>query len=100
MQNLADFADRPGKHGGLVCLAGPKYMPQAFRDTPLAALFPFDLNDVRYPDPNVPLTEGFTARPTEIGLASRRWNLATRPKRPAGFGRTCRRCIGCWTWAS
>ena len=38
LQNLADFADRPGKRGALVCLAGPRYMPQAYRDTPLERL--------------------------------------------------------------
>jgi hypothetical protein len=80
LQNLTDFADRPGQHGSLVCLAGPKYMPQAYRDTPLARLLPFDLSNVRYPDANVPLVDGFAVRPTEIGLESPALQLGDTPE--------------------
>ena len=35
--NLADFVDHPDKGGALVLVAGPNFMPQAYRDTPLGA---------------------------------------------------------------
>jgi hypothetical protein len=80
LQNLADFVDQPGKGGALVLLAGPKYMPQAFRDTPLARLLPFDPHTVRYPDPAKPITDGFVVQPTELGLASPAMQLGDTPE--------------------
>ena len=80
LQNLAEFVDQSGKGGTLVLLAGPKYMPLAFRDTPLAGLLPFDPAAVRMPDANKPLTEGFVVRPTELGLASPAMQLGDRPE--------------------
>ncbi len=67
LENLAFFVDRPGGGGALICIAGPKYMPAAYRDTPLARLLPIDPSAVRYPVPGQPLTEGFHVRPTELG---------------------------------
>jgi hypothetical protein len=40
LQNMADFVDQPAKGGALVLIAGPSYMPSAYRDTPLARLLP------------------------------------------------------------
>jgi hypothetical protein len=68
LRNLAEFVDSP-RGGAVVLSAGPKAMPQAFRDTPLARLLPFDPGKVHSPDPTKPLTEGFVAEPTEAGLA-------------------------------
>ncbi|MGA2618704.1 MAG: hypothetical protein ABSF26_13910 [Thermoguttaceae bacterium] len=79
-QNLADFVDQPARGGALVLVAGPRYMPQALRDTPLARCLPFDLGSLRDPDPNKPLAEGFVVRPTELGLASPAMQLADRPE--------------------
>ncbi len=70
MQSLAAFVDQPGKGGALVLIAGPKYMPLAYRDTPLARLMPINPAGVRLPDPNRPVTEGFELRPTDLGLAA------------------------------
>jgi uncharacterized membrane protein len=80
LQDLADFVDQPGKGGALVLLAGPKYMPQGYRDTPLAPLMPFDPRNVRNPDTNRPLTEGFVVQPTELGLASPAMQLGDTPE--------------------
>lgn len=80
LQNLADFVDQSGKGGALMLLAGPRFMPQAFRDTPLARLMPFDLGNLRYPDPNKPLSEGFVVQPTEMGLASPAMQLGDSPE--------------------
>jgi hypothetical protein len=79
MQSLAEFVDQPGKGGALVLIAGPRYMPLAFRDTPLARLMPFDLSKVRLPDPNEPITEGFVLKPTELGLAAPAMQLGDTP---------------------
>ena len=38
LQNLADFVDQPAKGGALVLIAGPSFMPAAYRETPLARL--------------------------------------------------------------
>ena len=70
LANLADFVDRPDNGGALVLIAGPNFMPQAYRDTPLARLLPFDPAKAHNPEPDKPLTEGFVAQPTEMGLAS------------------------------
>jgi hypothetical protein len=80
MKNLADFVDQPGKGGALVLLAGPKYMPAAYRDTPLARLMPFDLSGARFPDPGQTLRSGFKTQPTELGLASPPMQLADSPE--------------------
>ena len=83
LQNLADFVDQSGRGGSLVMMilvAGPKYMPRAYRDTPLARLMPFDLGSVGYPDPSKPLTEGFVVQPTEMGLASPAMQLGDSPE--------------------
>jgi hypothetical protein len=79
MQSLAAFVDQPGKGGTLVLIAGPKYMPLAYRDTPLARLMPIDPGGVRLPDPNQPITEGFKLKPTELGLAGPAMQLGDSP---------------------
>jgi hypothetical protein len=68
LQNVADFVDQPAKGGSLVLIAGPSYMPAAFRDTPLARLLPFAVDRVRCPAET--LSEGFVVQPTDLGLAS------------------------------
>jgi uncharacterized membrane protein len=80
LQNLADFVDRPDKGGALVLVAGPNFMPQAYRDTPLARLMPFDPARALNPDPDKPLAEGFVAQPTEMGLASPSLQLGDTPE--------------------
>jgi len=79
MQSLAAFVDQPGKGGALVLIAGPMYMPLAYRDTPLARLMPVDLGSIRLPDPNEPITEGFVLKPSELGLASPGMQLGDSP---------------------
>ena len=41
------FRRTAGKGGALVLVAGPRYMPLAFRETPLARLMPIDLGTAR-----------------------------------------------------
>ena len=61
-------------------VAGPNFMPQAYRDTPLARLMPFDPAKARNPEPDKPLNEGFVAQPTEMGLASPSMQLDDTPE--------------------
>jgi hypothetical protein len=81
MQNLADFVDQPAKGGSLILIAGPSYMPAAFRDTPLARLLPFAVDRVRYPAETI--TEGFVVQPTDLGLASPAMQLGDTPEETA-----------------
>lgn len=83
LQNVADFVDQPGKGGALICIAGPQFMPAAFRNTPLARLLPINLNTIRYPDPSEALTEGFVVRPTDLGLVSPQMQLGDTPAETA-----------------
>jgi len=78
MQSLADFVDHGG--GALLLIAGPNFMPQAYRSTPLARLMPFDAARARYPEPNPPLTDEFVVQATEMGLASPSMQLGDSPE--------------------
>ena len=75
IQNLSDFVYKEGRGGALVCIAGPRYMPWAYRDTPLGRLLPVDPASIRYPDAAQPIGQGFVIRPTELGLASPQMQL-------------------------
>ena len=77
MQNIYEFATVRG--GGVVFIAGPRFTPLAFRDTPLAPLFPMDLDTVRLPDPDAVITESFRPRLTPLGQASPTTQLADSP---------------------
>ncbi len=72
MQNIVDFVAERG--GGVVFMAGARFMPESYRGTPLADLFPFDAAAVGLPDPG-PLTEGFVVQPTAQGLAAPQMQL-------------------------
>src|SRR5436190_3294717 len=74
MNNIYEFVTVRG--GGVIFIAGPRYMPLAYRDTPLAALFPMNLDTVSVPDADAVLTESFRPRLTSLGLASPMLQLA------------------------
>ena len=85
MQNLVDFVcdqagpGRRGKGGSLVFIAGPNYMPLAYRDTPIARLMPVELaSAVHATDDDVNKT-GFVIQPTELGLQSPQMQLGDTP---------------------
>jgi hypothetical protein len=77
MQNVYEFATVRG--GGVVFIAGPRYTPLAYRDTPLAPLFPVELDTVRVPDAGAAVNEAFRPRLTPLGLASPTTQLADTP---------------------
>lgn len=74
MTNLADFVKERG--GGLAFIAGPRYTPLAYRDTPLAELFPIDLNLAAAPPGEAPLKTATPIVPTRLGLATPQMQLA------------------------
>jgi hypothetical protein len=74
MQNIYEFVTVRG--GGLIFIAGPRYTPLAYRDTPLAPLFPMNLDTVSLPDPARPIADSFRPRLTPLGLASPMMQLA------------------------
>jgi len=85
MQNLVDFvynqqgAGQQGRGGALICLAGPDYMPLAYRGTPLAKLLPIELGSVVSDGPGTPPVEEFVLQPTELGLSSPPMQLGDTP---------------------
>jgi len=80
LQNIADFVDRPKQGGALVLIAGPKYMPLAYRDSPLARLMPIkNWGSVRCPAEGQVLKEGFQVQPSELGLLSPPLQLGNTP---------------------
>lgn len=77
MNNIHEFVTVRG--GGLVFIAGPRYTPLAYQGTPLAPLFPVQLNTVSVSEPHLPLTKEFRPRLTPLGLASPALQLADAP---------------------
>jgi hypothetical protein len=60
MQNIYEFVTVRG--GGLIFMAGLRYTPLAYRDTPLAPLLPMNVDTVSLPDPDRVVTEAFRAQ--------------------------------------
>jgi uncharacterized membrane protein len=77
LDNLREFVEQKG--GGLAFIAGPKYTPLAYRNTPLEGLFPIDLSAAAGPDGPEELAQGFVVQPTELGLASPQMQLGDDP---------------------
>jgi hypothetical protein len=73
MEHMVAFVEERG--GGLVILAGPRHMPLAYRDTPLAKLLPIDLNTASVPPPEAVLDKAITVLPTRLGLSSPQMQL-------------------------
>ena len=74
LTNIADFVKERG--GGLVVLSGPRFTPLAYRETPLAELFPIGLDTALLPNPDADLTEAFQPQPTSLGRATPHLQLA------------------------
>jgi hypothetical protein len=80
LSNLVDFVEQPAKGGSLICIAGPRYMPLAFRNTPLARILPVSLATVRVPPEGQDFTQPFHLLPTDQGLASPQMQLGETPE--------------------
>src|SRR5437762_2075053 len=68
MNNIYEFVTVRG--GGVIFIAGPRYMPLAYRDTPIAHLLPMNLDTVTVPDANSATSDSFRPRLTPLGQAS------------------------------
>ena len=73
MENIAAFVEQRG--GGLVVIAGPRYTPLAYRDSPLAKLMPIDLDTAAMPPPDAILAEPYRVQPTRTGITSPQMQL-------------------------
>ena len=87
LQNLADFVDQPAKGGALILIAGPSFMPAAYRHTPLARVLPFSADGGRYPNPADAATKSFVVEPTDLGLADPAMQLGDTPEETAAIWR-------------
>ena len=77
MSNIQEFVTVRG--GGVVFIAGPKYMPLAFEGTPLESLLPMEIDSVQVPDPQTPIVDSFRPRLTLLGQSSPTMQLADAP---------------------
>jgi hypothetical protein len=66
MSNIADFVKVKG--GGLLFVSGERFSPGDVSATPLASLLPIDLDEVVVPRTDEDFQEGFSARPSVLGL--------------------------------
>lgn len=73
MTNLVSFVQERG--GGIVFIAGPRYLPHAYLETPLASLFPLTFDPLADAESRVDHNTPFQVRPTEIGQASSHMQL-------------------------
>jgi uncharacterized membrane protein len=67
MQLISEFVNRGG---GLLMVAGQRWSPQAYRNTPIESLLPVTLSHVEPTDPSVTITQGFRPIPSPAGLST------------------------------
>jgi len=68
LQNLQEFVQVKG--GGLMMVAGQYFMPWDYRSTPLASLFPFELDDVTPVESGQVFVESQRLDLTDLGLGT------------------------------
>lgn len=78
MNNIHAFVTEKG--GGLVFMAGPRFTPLNYRQTPLTDLLPVELGVGGLPDLTRPITQGFQIQPTELGLTNPALQLDDTPE--------------------
>ncbi len=65
LENLRDFVSERGR--GIVFVAGPYYNPASYRATAIETLFPIELEGLKVPPLDAPLTESFRPEMTVEG---------------------------------
>lgn len=83
LRNLASFVDRPssegqGAGGGLIVVAGPRFLPHDLANSPLERLLPVEL--LPQGQSGVLSGEGYRPRPTPAGLGFPGLQLADNPQ--------------------
>ena len=68
LQLVNDFVARQG--GGFGMIAGPRFSPQSYRNTPIQAILPVDISRTEPDSMQTPITDGFRPVLTPEGLAS------------------------------
>jgi uncharacterized membrane protein len=68
LQLINDFVSKRG--GGFGLIAGTRYSPQSYKNTPIQPVLPVDISRTEADDSDVPITEGFHPSLTAEGLAS------------------------------
>jgi uncharacterized membrane protein len=64
LQLISEFVNRGG---GFMMVAGPRWAPQAYRNTPIEGLLPITLSHVESGDPAAMITQGFRPTLTRAG---------------------------------
>jgi hypothetical protein len=77
-QHISDFVLQRG--GGVVFVAGPRFLPAAYRGTPLEALLPVDASAVHVPRDAAALRTGFVPQLTPLGLSNPALHLGDTPE--------------------
>ena len=77
MIDLRDFVITQGR--AVVLIAGPRYFPHRYHDTPLADIVPFEIAATIAPGPDVPIPTGFVPRLTPLGLQVPHLRFAVDP---------------------
>lgn len=77
-QHISDFVVQRG--GGVVFIAGPRFLPAAYRGTPLEVLLPVEASAVQVPRDAAALRTGFVPRLTPLGLSSPALQLGDTPE--------------------
>lgn len=68
LENLKAFVETKG--GGIVFIAGPRFTPLAYANTPLADILPVRLAGTVVPNPDAVASEGFSVRPVKLDQAA------------------------------
>lgn len=76
--NISDFVTQKG--GGVILVAGPRHLPWAYRQSPLADLLPFDVRSASLPAAGAGGREGAQPRITDLGLAAPPLQLGDQPE--------------------
>ena len=74
LAHLREFVVERGR--GVIFAAGPRYLPQAYRDTPAADLFPFEADKVVLPNPEDDIEQGSALRLTPAAAEEQPFQLA------------------------
>jgi uncharacterized membrane protein len=65
LQLISDFVSKKG--GGFAMVAGPRWSPQSYRDTPIEPVLPVNISHVETEDSTTTITEGFRPVITAAG---------------------------------
>jgi uncharacterized membrane protein len=83
LQLVADFVSKRG--GGFGMVAGPRYAPIAYRNSPLEPVLPVNISRVQQDDPTQSITEGFRPVLTPAGAASTIYRFFPNAEQNAKF---------------